>query len=150
MSDFRIEKVRHALEITLATGETLAGTVFLEPRARTHDGPQDLRELLDGDEAFFPVAVDDRVLLVAKDQVRVARYKPDHPPVVPTPPIDVRVTLVDNTTIDGGIEVEAHPDARRLLDHLNAFEGRFLSMITADGASQCLVNRRMIVGVQQR
>ncbi|MEO5568536.1 MAG: hypothetical protein ABIR92_08590 [Gemmatimonadaceae bacterium] len=51
--------------------------------------------------------------------------------------------------MDGAIIVEARTEADRLLDHLNNLEGRFLPMLTANGITQTLVNRRMIVGIRQ-
>jgi hypothetical protein len=150
MSDFRIEKVRHPLEITLASGQRFDGHMFLEPAARNHSGVQDPRELLDEDASFFPFAVGGTLLLLAKDHVKLASYK-----VIPSPAaisplmIDVRVTLADGTLIDGMVEVEPRSDSQRLLDYLNRFGGRFLSM-TSDRAVHHLINRKMIAAVQQR
>lgn len=151
MSEFRIEKVKHALEITLATNERLSATVFLEPIARNHSGPQDPRELLNDADAFFPVVVGGRVIIVAKDQVKLVRYAgvPDAS-AVPPQTVGVKVMLSDGSVVEGGIAVEMRSDAQRLLDHLNQSEGRFLPMVSTDGPPECLVNRRMIVGVQQR
>ena len=57
--------------------------------------------------------------------------------------------LADGQSIDGAIIVEARTEADRLLDHLNNLDGRFLPMLTANGITQTLVNRRMIVGIRQ-
>ena len=151
MSEFKIEKVRFPLEITLATDERLSATVFLEPTARHHSGPQDPRELLNDAEPFFPVVVGGRVIIVAKDQIKLVRYgkTKDIPGVLPQV-VDVKVMLSDGSVVEGGVEVEQRSDAQRLLDHLNAFEGRFLSMVAVDRTAHCLVSRKMIVGVQQR
>ena len=150
MSEFRIEKIRHPLEVTLASGQRMTGVVFLEPVARNHSGAQDPRELLNDDDAFFPLAVDDGLVLVAKDQVTLASYQvhADAAAIVPTM-ISVRLTLSDGALVEGAVEVEARSDADRLLDYLNAFGGRFLS-VTVDRSTRCLVNRRMIAGVRQR
>ena len=150
MTDFRIEKVKQSLEITLSSGNRMTGTVFLEPLARNHTGSQDPRELLNEDDSFFPFSVEGRLFLMAKDQVKLATYKSNAPPVTVSPTtVGVRIILSNGETIDGAIEVEPRSDAHRLLDYLNGFEGRFLSM-TVDRSTHCLINRRMIAGVQQR
>jgi hypothetical protein len=150
MSDFRIEKIRHPIQLTLVNGIKLLGTVFLEPIARHRSGPQDPRDLLNDDEAFFPFSADGTLHLLAKDQVALATYGEVAPESGLSPRmIDVKVSLADGSVVEGAVEVEVRSDSRRLLDHLNAFEDRFLTMTTA-GAEHCLVNRRMIAGIEQR
>ena len=150
MSEFRIEKVQHAVAVTLASGERMDGKVFLEPVARYHAGRQDPRELFNDDAAFFPFAVDGRLILIAKDHVKTATYmQPAGGAPVSSIKTAVRVHLSDGQDLDGTIDVEQRSDAERLLDFLNGFGGRFLSL-TVDRSTQCLVNRRMIAGVQQR
>jgi hypothetical protein len=149
MSEFRIEKVKQQLEITLSSGEKLNGTVFLEPAARTHPGPQNPRELLNEDAAFFPVDVKGNLVLVAKEHVKHVAYKSGwQTPVISPMTVGVRLLLSDGSSLDGSIEMEAKSDAHRLLDFLNDYQGRFLSL--TDRTTLRLVNRRMIAGVQQR
>jgi len=149
MSEFRIEKVQHQLKITLTNGEKLAGTVFLEAVARHHSGQQDPRELLNEPDGFFPMSVNGRLFLIARDQVKFATYGTTQKPMIAPATIEVRVSLADGTVVDGAVEVEARSDAHRLLDYLNGIEDRFLSMMV-DGNTHWLVNRRLIAGVQQR
>jgi hypothetical protein len=150
MSEFRIEKVQQPLKLTLTSGERLAGIVFLEPNARTHSGPQEARELLNDGDAFFPFSVGGRVILLAKDQVKFATYADTAPvPKIPPARIEVRVSLADGSVVDGAVEIEARPDAHRLLDYLNAAQERFMAM-RVDRLTHWLVNRRLIAGVQQR
>jgi hypothetical protein len=148
MSEFRVEKLRHNVEITLSTGERMLGTVFLEPIARNHAGPQDPRELLNDEERFFPFETGGALILVAKDQVKLAKYPLGKSPV-PLRMTDARVILSDGQSVDGSIVIEARTEADRLLDHLNHFDGRFLPMLTANRLTQTLVNRSMIVGIRQ-
>lgn len=151
MSEFRVEKTTREVQVTLVTDEHLFGTVFLERVARHKGGQQDPQQLLDDAENFFPLAVDGGVVLVAKDQVKLVRYSVDaESPVPVSAMVDIRVTLDDKSVLDGHIALERRSNADRLLDHLNRFHNRFLPMVMADGATQCLINRRMIVGVQQR
>lgn len=147
MSEFKVEKIRHNVEITLVTNERMVGTVFLEPIARNHAGPQDPRELLNDDDAFFPFDAGGKVILLAKDQVRIARYPVDRLGIAALRTANARVIL-NNGQVDGAIIIEARTEADRLLDHLNHFDGRFLPMLTANRQTHTLVNRRMIVGIE--
>ncbi|HET9423901.1 MAG TPA: hypothetical protein VFO55_00910 [Gemmatimonadaceae bacterium] len=149
MSEFRIEKIRHNVEITLVTGERMIGTMFLEPIARNHAGAQDPRELLNEEGDFFPLETRGKVILVARDQVKLAKYPVDRGALTALRTTNARLILVDGHSLEGAIIIEARTEADRLLDHLNHFDGRFLPMLTANRQTQCLVNRRMIVGVEQ-
>ena len=148
MSEFRVEKLRHDLELTLVTSERMLGTVFLEPIARNHAGAQDPRELLNDDDAFLPFESGGALILIAKDQVKLVKYPQGREPL-PLRMTEARVILSDGQMVDGQIVIEARTEADRLLDHLNHFEGRFLPMLTANTLTQTLVNRRMIVGIRQ-
>jgi hypothetical protein len=148
MSEFKVEKLRHNLELTLATGERMLGTVFLEPIARHHTGPQDPRELLNDDDAFLPFETGGSLILIAKDQVKLVKYPQGKEPL-PLRMTEARVILSDGQSVEGQIVIEARTEADRLLDHLNHFEGRFLPMLTANTLTATLVNRRMIVGIKQ-
>jgi hypothetical protein len=147
MSEFKVERIRHNVELTLVTKERMIGTVFLDPVARNHAGPQDPRELLNDEEAFFPFDVGGKVILIAKDQVRVAKYPVDRLGIAALRTTTARVILTDGH-VEGAIIVEARTEADRLLDHLNHFDGRFLPMLTAGKTIHTLVNRRMIVGIE--
>lgn len=150
MSNFHVEKVQCALEITLVNDERLSATVFLDAVAKNHAGPQDPRELLNALEGFFPVIVGGQVIIVAKDLIKLVRFSATSGPLVPSQKtVAVKVMLADGSVVDGTVDIEMRTDAQRLLDHLNQFEGRFLPMVGSDRA-HCLVNRRLIVGVQQR
>jgi hypothetical protein len=148
MSEFRVEKLRHNVELTLVTGERMTGTVFLEPVAKNHGGAQDPRELLNDAEPFFPFEHAGALILVAKDQVKLAKYPVGKSPA-PLRTTDARVLLSDGQSVEGAIIIEARTEADRLLDHLNHFGGRFLPMLTANRITQTLVNCRAIVGIRQ-
>jgi hypothetical protein len=148
MSEFRVEKLKHNLELTLITGEKMVGTVFLEPIARNHAGPQDPRELLNDPDPFFPFETNGALILLAKDQVKLAKYPHPKGPL-PLRMTEARIILSDGQTVDGLIVIEARTEADRFLDHLNHFDGRFLPMLTGNHITQVLVNHRMIVGIKQ-
>ena len=148
MSEFRVEKIKHALELTLVTGEKMLGTVFLEPIARNHAGPQDPRELLNEPDPFFPFEANGNLILLAKAQVKLAKYPHPKGPL-PLRMTDARVIMSDGQTVEGSVVIEARTEADRFLDHLNHFDGRFLPMLTANHITQILINYRMIVGIKQ-
>jgi len=148
MSEFRVEKIKRSLDVVLANGHKMSGTIFLEPVAR-HGREQDTRELLNDDEDFFPISVNNQLTLLAKDQVKTATYRAPMDAIRASGQfLLVKVILSDGNVVSGSIEVEQRSAAVRLLDFLNAFKGRFLHV--ADGTTHCLINRRMIAGVQQR
>ena len=71
--DYRIEKTRRRVEVTLANAKRLEGDVFVQPFARFRSGPEEPLDLLnDDDDPFLPLGLPNGdVLLVQKSQIAV-------------------------------------------------------------------------------
>ena len=54
MSEFRIEKRRAEVTLTLATGTTVRGCFFLSGSSASHVGPERVADLLNAETGFFP------------------------------------------------------------------------------------------------
>jgi hypothetical protein len=54
LSEFRVEKSRASATLTLSNGNVVHGCFFLSGTARTHAGPEGVRDVLNGDSGFFP------------------------------------------------------------------------------------------------
>src|SRR5205085_7173957 len=64
MSDYRIEKVRRRVELTLASGRRLEGDIFLQAFARFRAGPEEPLDVLNESEPFLPLALESGELVV--------------------------------------------------------------------------------------
>lgn len=150
-SEFRIEKIRHPVVITIAGGMTLQGDVFLQPSARYHHGPQTPAELFEEPEPFVPLATgDDHLVMVAKEQilrVQFERHAADTD-VEGVEEAEVDITLPDGGITSGHLRLETRAGRPRLLDYLNGDDQRFLTLRSPHG--MILINRRQIVQVRQR
>jgi hypothetical protein len=151
MSEFRIEKVRRRVMITMAGGGTLQGDVFLQPSARYREGPQSPAELFAEPEPFVPVATSgDHLVLIAKDQVYRIQFERDAADTelegVEEATIDV--TFPDGSMTSGQLRLETRADRPRLLDYLNDDQRQFLPLRSPHGI--VLINRRQIVQIRQR
>src|ERR1035437_1138018 len=72
MSDYRIEKVRHRVELTLASGLRLEGDIFLQAFARFRAGPEEPLDVLNDSAPFLPLVLpSEELLLVQKSQIAV-------------------------------------------------------------------------------
>ena len=71
--DYRIEKTRRRVEVTLANAKRLEGDVFVQPFARFRSGPEEPLDLLNDDsDPFLPLGLTNGdVLLVQKSQIAV-------------------------------------------------------------------------------
>jgi hypothetical protein len=151
MSEYRIEKFRYPVIVTMAGGERIEGDMFVQAYARFRTGPEEPPDILNGDEPFFPL-VDGRgdTLLIAKDQVMeveaVVTEEDDEFRRAGLRPEMIEVTLVGGSALQGAVHVEVAADRPRLLDFLNRFDERFLLLQTTDGVH--LVNRRYIARVR--
>jgi hypothetical protein len=151
MNAYHIEKYRLPVAVTLVDGDRVAGDVFVQAAARYRSGPEDASDLLNSAEPFFPlVTAGGETELLAKDLVcRVdAELAPDEDPArrAGVTPAVVEVCMSDGTRHNGTVFLEVPLERPRLLDFLNFFAQRFLTLHTTDGAR--LLNRRFVVRVR--
>lgn len=151
MSEYRIEKVRRRVTVTLVGGATLDGEVFLQASARYRLGPQDPADLFNEAEPYVPLAVGSELVFVAKDQVTQVQF--------PAPAADteldgvsedvaIAVVFADGSAASGDLRLETRVDRSRLLDYLNGDHQRFMTLRSPAGV--CLINRRHVAQVRQR
>jgi hypothetical protein len=125
--------------------------MFVQAYARFRSGPEEPPDILNGSEPFFPL-VNERgeTLLIAKDQVAeveaVVTEEVDEFRLAGLRPEAIEITLVGGEIRQGAIHLEVAADRPRLLDYLNRFDQRFLTLQSSDGVR--LINRRHIVRVR--
>lgn len=151
MSDFRIEKGRTSVLLTMAGAGSLSGEMFVQSHSRRGDGPENPEDVLNDAEPFFPLALDDgTTLLIAKDQVMEAHIEelPDEEPELRNSvrAAMVELTLAGGTARSGTLYLEVRADRPRLLDFLNKYEQRFFLLHSSDGVR--LINRHLIEHVR--
>ena len=151
--DYRIEKSRLSVVVVTAGGERMAGELFVQPFSRYRMGPEQAPDIMNAAEPFFPFATaDGDTVLVAKDQVREVEIAfGDGEEGEPESAAGARcalieVTLSDGAAVTGSVYLQAPTDRPRLLDFLNRFDSRFLTLYAPGGAR--LVNRRLIERVR--
>ena len=54
LSEFRVEKSRVKASLTLSNGTAVHGCFFISGNSRTHEGPESVRDMLNGETGFFP------------------------------------------------------------------------------------------------
>lgn len=145
-NEYRIEKVRRAVELTLANGQRLEGDVFVQFTARFRAGPADPLDLLNDDESFLPLVIaSGDAFLVQKAQIAVVGTRlPEGDDAVDRALVgmNVELTLIDGSTHVGSLFLEVRATRQRLVDALNDLSSPFLALFTADQLR--LVNRRHI------
>jgi hypothetical protein len=149
MSDYRIEKRRCPVEVTLANGRRLDGDVFVQSIARYRNAPEEPLDLLNDDEPFLPlVAAVGGVHLVQKAQIAVVGTPLPAEDAAEAGVVGMRVefTLTDGSAHVGSVFPELPADRPRLVDFLNDTPRRFLALFTAEQLR--LVNRVHIAYVR--
>lgn len=144
--DYRIEKVRHRVEVTLRSGQHIKGDIFLQAFARFKAGPELPSDVLNDAEEFLPVVLaNGDLLVIQKSHISiVATDLPEMDDNMETGLVGmlVDVTLIDGETRSGSVFPELRADRPRLVDFLNDTRLRFLSVFAADHL--LLVNRAHI------
>lgn len=138
---------RRPVRVTLAEGLVITGDIHLQPRVAWRDGPETPLELLNREDAFFPVTLTGKeVVFVAKAQVAALGFLPPEEPAdvarqTAMRTIPLEIMLVGGTELKGVAVSELPPNRSRALDFLNDSAPFFL-LVTEDG-HVCL-NRRFV------
>jgi hypothetical protein len=146
-SDYRIEKQRIAVAVSTVSGATMDGEIFVQTYARHRMGREEPADIMNSDEPFFPLAlVDGGTMLLAKEAVSEVLYEgtleDDAANVVGARSVQLEVILTNGERRQGAVFLEVSVDRPRVLDFLNRFDLRFLTLHTREGVR--LVNRRLI------
>lgn len=153
INDYRIEKDRLPVVVVTSAGERMSGELFVQPYSRFRMGPEQAPDIMNGSEAFFPFAMEDgETVLIAKDHVREVEVPgpggaaDDLDPSTGARRALIELALVDGAVTTGAVYLEVPFDRPRLLDFLNRFDRRFITLHGAGGVR--LVNRRLIERVR--
>jgi hypothetical protein len=149
-TDFRIEKDKRIVSLLMLGGEQLSGEMFVQRYSRYHVGSEEVPDVLNSPEPFFPLVRAGDTLMVAKHQVREIELVDDsgvEAGVAPGARAEaVEVTLRDGTVRSGRLYLEMPTDRPRLLDYLNRYAQRFVTLYSAGGIR--LINRELIERVR--
>jgi hypothetical protein len=149
-TDFRIEKDKRIVSLLMLGGEQLSGEMFVQRFSRYHMGSEEVPDVLNSPEPFFPLVRAGDTLMVAKHQVREIELVDDNgleAAVAPAARAEaVEVTLRDGTVRSGRLYLEMPTDRPRLLDYLNRYAQRFVTLYSAGGIR--LINRELIERVR--
>src|SRR3954469_11426469 len=135
MSDYRIEKVRRRVEITLASGQRMEGDIFLQAFARFRPGPAEPIDVLNDSDAFLPLRLDSGDLVVVqKAQIAVVATSLPETDDVETGLVGMHVsfTFAHGGTLTGSLFPEVRADRPRLVDFLNSSPLRFFPLFSSD------------------
>lgn len=138
---------RRPARVSLAEGLVITGDIHLQPAVAWRDGPETPLELLNREDAFFPVTLTAKdVVFVAKSQVAAVSFSPSEEQADVARQsamrhIPLEVMLVGGTELRGVAVSELPPNRSRALDFLNDTAPFFL-LVTEDG-HVCL-NRRFV------
>lgn len=128
-----------AVRLRLATGDPIAGEVFVMQRVAHRDGPETVLEMLNRPEAFFPFRPADGgpVLLVARAHTLALSTASGDPLGDPdrreaAHAVPLTVTLTTGDTLSGDAWFEASAMRQRPLDYLNASRDPFFALVRGD------------------
>ncbi|MGH7695533.1 MAG: hypothetical protein ACRENH_11160 [Gemmatimonadaceae bacterium] len=148
-NDYRIEKRRLPVAVTLMSGTRLDGELFVQASGHYHGELEDAPEVLNADDPFFPLALrNGDTVLVAKENVRsVAVARRDvHEDEALGIPTRVEVSLRDGERLNGSLIIEPVNGRSRVLDFLNRRQERFLTLFGRE--SVLLINRTLLERVR--
>lgn len=150
-SDYIIEKSCAPVSLLTLAGERLAGEVYLQPYVHHRRGREEVVDLLNAFEPFFPLRCDDGAIrFLLKEQV--VEVQLDHLAIedddrhLGAREAVVELTLATGDAYTACIHYEVPTARPRLLDWLNRLEQRFV-LVHASGGPR-LVNWRLVAAVR--
>ena len=150
-TEYRIEKTRSPVVLMTVTGERVEGDVFLQSYVQHRHGPEEVSDLLNGPEPFFPLrGRDGAIRFMQKERIAEAELL-DPPSEDDTRRLGAREACVELQRATGEsytarIFFEVPTARPRLLDWLNRLDQRFVLVHAAAGAR--LVNWRTLALVR--
>lgn len=136
MSEYRIDKVRHRVAITLVNGHRIDGDIFLQSSTRFRPGPEGPLDALNGDERFLAVALPSgEAVLVQKAHVALVAVDLPREDDAVDPGVvgmHVELTLTDGSAWTGSIFPAVRLDRPRLVDFLNDTPLHFVALFAPD------------------
>ena len=153
MHEFRIAKDRCSVRLSLVTGETITGAMFVQHASEGHPPRESARDILNSAERFFPVeTASGETFLVAKDRVVevLADLPNDHDEIrrASAHPAHLKLILSGGVARSGTVLLELPASQPRLLDYLNCLSDRFLVLYSPEGIR--LINHALIERVLPR
>jgi hypothetical protein len=152
---YRIETTRRSVTVFMADGETLSGHVFIHPSPHRPFEPEDITELFNTEEPFFPLDLHHGgIRLVCKAriaEVAIASSEGRGDELsheAPAPMGPVEIVLEGGEARRGSIRLDVRPGRTRVIDYLNGHNGRFLTLHTVNETR--LINRSLINHVRAR
>ena len=143
-NEYRIEKNRHPVTLTLLGGESIVGAMFVQGQARHRSAREDPGDILNEPEPFFPLETQTgETLLIPKARVlEVVGDMPSQQLTAGGPGVTIAVTLVGGAVRTGAVFLDTPGPAPRPLDFLNHLPERFFAL---HGTSEVrLINRDLI------
>jgi hypothetical protein len=153
MHEFRIAKDRCSVMLSLVSGETIAGAMFVQHAPESDPRRESARDVLNSPERFFPVeTASGETLLVAKDQVLdvLADFPNDDDDLrrASARSAHLELVLCGGVVRSGLVLLEVPAGQPRLLDYLNRLSDRFLVLYAPEGIR--LINHALIERVLPR
>jgi hypothetical protein len=127
----------------------VVGSLFLRLQSANMPGEEDPLELLNTEDVFLVVKIEqpDELRFYNKSSVLRVEYDEDtSAPFLMSEPLQCTLHLMDGSFISGIIRKPLSPDRSRLFDFLNLRQEQFMKIRSDDGRV-CIVNKSYIVSV---
>jgi len=135
---WRIPRRRVSVRIELTDGTPLSGSLYADAKTASGAPGRVADRLNDAAEAFVPLAVEHRHVLLRKSGVALIRLRDDsdersRPRERDQTELKLRMTMTNGATVQGCVRARLPRQRTRALDFLNLNSQVFVEMIGGDG-----------------
>ncbi|MBN2587589.1 MAG: hypothetical protein JXA64_10145 [Candidatus Fermentibacteraceae bacterium] len=145
MSNVRIEMKTKTAQFTLSSGSEIEGQVYLSLYSINRSGSQQIDELLNEGDQFFPVKSNEGFVLLNRDHVMLVRAKfieEEHVLRMMGEKHSVVITTLNQNSIEADVFVDLPRGYQRMKDYLNQ-PGQFLTLFQPEQV--LYINRNYIL-----
>ena len=131
---FKVPKVKAPLTIHFVGGNSLSGEIFLSPQSQYHFGKEKMLEMLNNDEAFFPLEAEttSSIRLIHKINIVFITTHEEQEKGESGKHVTVTIVRTDGENLIGDLIIEEPEHRSRALDFFNSNKGLFFRLQTKD------------------
>jgi hypothetical protein len=129
---FKVPKVKAQLTIFFTGGSSVSGEIFLSPQSPYRYGKENMLDLLNSEEPFFPLEAEttSSIRLINKNNVLFITTHEEKEEKDSGKSVTVTVVCKDGEHLVGDLTIEEPEYRSRVLDFLNGNKGLFFRLET--------------------
>jgi hypothetical protein len=145
---YTVQMLTRDVEIVLYNGAILKGQIFVSEYSRLHAGSEMISEFFENESQFFPVRVNNDIIILSKGSVLLVTYPVEEDYSIYNIAV-AEFFLSNGKSLTAEVPIQAQTPHPRLSDQINLPE-RFLVTLTEARQKITLINKTHITYLMEK